>query len=40
MNGSYAIVEEFDKPDVFTESDPHGFELVDNGSAPSFEPVA
>ncbi len=33
MDSHYAIVEEFDKPDEFTESDPHEFELVDNGTA-------
>lgn len=33
MNSSYAIVEEFDKPDEFTDSDPHEFELIENGTA-------
>ena len=33
MNSSYAIIDVFDKPDEFTESDPHEFELVDNGTA-------
>ena len=33
LDSSYAIVEVFDKPDEFTESDPHEFELVDNGTA-------
>ena len=33
LDSNYAIVEVFDKPDEFTESDPHEFELVDNGTA-------
>ena len=33
LNSSYAIVDEFDKPDSFTDFDPHEFELVDNGTA-------
>lgn len=33
VDSSYAIVEEFEKPDAFTEMDPHEFELVDNGTA-------
>ena len=33
MNSSYAIVEVFDKPDGFTEFDPHEFRLVDNSTA-------
>lgn len=33
MNSSYAIVNVFDKPDGFTDFDPHEFELVDNGTA-------
>ena len=33
INSSYAIVDAFDKPDGFTEFDPHEFELVDNGTA-------
>ena len=33
MDSSYAIVDAFDKPDEFTEFDPHDFELVDNGTA-------
>ncbi len=33
MDSNYAIVDEFDKPDEFTEFDPHDFELVDNGTA-------
>ena len=32
MNSSYAIVDAFDKPDGFTDFDPHEFELVDNGT--------
>ena len=32
MNSSYAIVETFEKPDEFTDFDPHEFELVDNGT--------
>ena len=32
MNSNYAIVEAFDKPDEFTDFDPHEFELVDNGT--------
>ena len=33
MNSSYAIVDVFERPDGFTESDPHEFELVDNGTS-------
>ena len=33
MNSNYAIVEEFDKPDQFTDSDPHEFKLIENGTA-------
>ena len=32
MNRSYATVNAFDKPDAFTEYDPHEFQLVDNGT--------
>ena len=33
MDSNYAIVEAFEKPDAFTELDPHEFELLDNDTA-------
>ena len=32
MNSNYEIVEVFNKPDEYTDFDPHEFELVDNGT--------
>lgn len=33
MDSTYAIVDTFDKPDEYTEFDPHEFGVVDNGTA-------